>query len=320
MILPERSRNILSIQSHVVHGYVGNKASTFPLQVLNWDVDVVNTVHFSNHTGYGKVFGTDATHEEISELFRGLQIVGTKYDALLTGYTPDSKTLKAVGEIGDALKKQNEECLWLLDPVMGDEGKLYVDESVVPIYREILSTEKVDIITPNQFEAELLLDFPITSIETLKQAIETLHSKFNLDHIVITSLSKDFVDSLNLKDNQDFIYTVISSKEISNDITLFKVPRLKSYFTGVGDLFSALLIDRVAKGKKLVESVDEVLTVMSKVLKTTQLLTLQKLGHSVDGSIGDPKTMKECELRIIESRDFYDSNEQKFALFKLDEL
>lgn len=45
--------NILSIQSHVAYGYVGNRAATFPLQRLGFDVWAVNTVQFSNHTGYG---------------------------------------------------------------------------------------------------------------------------------------------------------------------------------------------------------------------------------------------------------------------------
>lgn len=65
---------LLATQSHVVHGYVGNKAATFPLQCLGWDVDCCNSVQFSNHTGYGldKVFGTITRETDLKELLSGL--------------------------------------------------------------------------------------------------------------------------------------------------------------------------------------------------------------------------------------------------------
>lgn len=69
------TKSILTIQSHVVHGYVGNRASTFPLQVLGWDVDVLNTVQLSNHTGYGKVFGQKLTGEEIWTQYEGVNVI-----------------------------------------------------------------------------------------------------------------------------------------------------------------------------------------------------------------------------------------------------
>lgn len=62
-----KNYRVLSIQSHVVHGYVGNKSATFPLQVLGFEVDAINSVHFSNHTGYGKFKGQVLSDEELSE-------------------------------------------------------------------------------------------------------------------------------------------------------------------------------------------------------------------------------------------------------------
>lgn len=90
---------ILSIQSHVVSGYVGNRAASFPLQLLGHDVDVINTVQFSNHTGYGYTNGHKTTPEQLEAVFEGLKKNGIGgYDRVLTGYVPGAEALKVVGE------------------------------------------------------------------------------------------------------------------------------------------------------------------------------------------------------------------------------
>ena len=66
------SHRLLTIQSHVVCGYVGNRSATFPSQLLGWDVDVVNTVQFSNHTGYGAWKGQVFDGATIDELMTGI--------------------------------------------------------------------------------------------------------------------------------------------------------------------------------------------------------------------------------------------------------
>lgn len=77
---------VLSIQSHVAHGYVGGKAAVFPLQLLGYDVDDVNTVNYSNHSGYGRAGGTKASAEELNNIFGGMdQNELLRPDRLLTG-------------------------------------------------------------------------------------------------------------------------------------------------------------------------------------------------------------------------------------------
>lgn len=90
---------ILSIQSHVVSGYVGNRAATFPLQLLGYDVDVINTVQFSNHTGYGYTNGHKTSPEQLSAVFEGLgrnRLLG--YDKILSGYIPSAEALAVVAQ------------------------------------------------------------------------------------------------------------------------------------------------------------------------------------------------------------------------------
>lgn len=90
---------VLSIQSHVVSGYVGNKAATFPLQLLGYDVDAINTVQFSNHTGYGYTNGHKTSPDQLAAVFEGLeQNKLVRYDRILSGYTPSAQALEVVAQ------------------------------------------------------------------------------------------------------------------------------------------------------------------------------------------------------------------------------
>lgn len=311
------AKKILSIQSHVVHGYVGNKAATFPLQCQGWDVDVLNTVNFSNHTGYGSVKGTKASPEDLKQTYEGLTAIKCEYDALLTGYIPGAEALEVIGEIGHDLKTKNPNSLWLLDPVMGDEGQLYVSDTVIPVYQKLLLRGGVDVITPNQFEAELLVGFKIESNKSLKNALQDLHNKFKVDNVVITSMK--FGDSSK-------ILAVASSKHQNKIVSsVFEVPLIESYFTGVGDLLSALLIDRIFKYTReikdcqyLQDAVNEVLTIMAQVLRFTTQVAEKALGQAPKSKMGAASSMKECELKLIECRDLYSQTDKSFKAYILE--
>ena len=87
----------LSLQSHVAYGYVGNRAATFPLQRLGHEVWAVNTVEFSNHTGYGAWRGRTAPADQVADIVHGIEALGllSRCDALLTGYVGDA----ALGDV-----------------------------------------------------------------------------------------------------------------------------------------------------------------------------------------------------------------------------
>ncbi|KAL6703064.1 putative pyridoxal kinase [Coniothyrium glycines] len=182
---------VLAIASHVVHGYVGNKMATFVMQSLGCDVSAINTVHYSNHTAYKQVKGTKTSAEEILALYEGLQQSNlTNFDVLLTGYMPSAQAVQAIGKIGRDVKfnagTKPGSFFWVLDPVMGDNGKLYIPEDEVPEYKSLL--READLILPNQFEAELLSDTTITDLESLATAIQVLHKTYQVPHVIITSL------------------------------------------------------------------------------------------------------------------------------------
>lgn len=145
----------------------------FVMQSLGCEVAALNTVQFSmppcllvrevaddfacNHLGYGQAKGTRATATEISDLYEGLkQSFLDDFDMMLSGYLPGAASVEAVGTIARDLKYKHAmkpgSFFWVLDPVMGDNGKLYVAEDVPPAYKNLI--KDADLILPNQFEAE----------------------------------------------------------------------------------------------------------------------------------------------------------------------
>jgi len=255
---------ILSIQSHVAFGYVGGKAAVFPLQCLGYDVDVVNTVNFSNHSGYGRFAGARATAAELAKLFELMEQNGLLLcERLLTGYVPGAEALAAVKDLASKMKQQNPGLIYLLDPVLGDAGRLYVSPECIPIYREALQYSTV--ITPNWFEVEVLTDTRITDLASLRKALCVLHEDYHVPNVVISSIplkawlraalppaaqptDTDSTDA-------DFLACISSSTGAApgsdqgvvppaptSTVHACCVPCLPGYFSGVGDLFSALVL------------------------------------------------------------------------------
>lgn len=134
---------------------VGNKIAVFAMQSLGCDVAALNTVQFSNHTGYKQWKGTRVSAQEITDLWDGLrQSYLDDFDMMLSGYIPGAEAVEAVGRIAGELRSRASpgKFFWVLDPVMGDNGRLYVAQDVVPAYKGLL--EHADLILPNQYEAE----------------------------------------------------------------------------------------------------------------------------------------------------------------------
>eukprot|EP00049_Salpingoeca_infusionum_P012595 m.231352 g.231352 ORF g.231352 m.231352 type:complete len:302 (-) comp15218_c0_seq6:2479-3384(-) len=227
---------VLSIQSHVVSGYVGNKSATFPLQLLGIDVDAINSVQFSNHTGYGTVKGTKLTDKDLSDLIDGLIANDlADYTHVLTGYVGSAPFLRTVAQVVKRLKERNPALCYVCDPVMGDNGKLYVSEELIEVYRsDILPL--ADILTPNQFELSLLLEQPIDTQSDVWRCFDQAFSTYSMKHLVLTSFVTDASD----------VIEILGRTRTASDPTphsyRLSVTKLDFYFTGTGDLFAALLL------------------------------------------------------------------------------
>jgi len=287
------SPRVLSIQSHVVSGYVGNKSAVFPLQVLGFEVDFINSVQFSNHTGYSHFKGQILDAEQLGQLFEGLVLntLHQKYTHLLTGYIGSTSFLEKVAEVVKTLKAANPSLTYVCDPVMGDDGKLYVTRDLLPIYQNSI-LPLADIVTPNQFEAELLTGMQITDMNSAFEAMDFFHSK-GVKTVVISSTNFGGDDSL----------LGLGSQKCSTSSTprrlQVRIPRLDAHFTGTGDLFAALLTAWHHRHP------DDLMLVLQKVLSTMEVVLRRTLALGLKQS--NEPNVEQLELKLIQSmRDIED--------------
>ncbi|KAK1768338.1 proliferating cell nuclear antigen, N-terminal domain-containing protein [Phialemonium atrogriseum] len=219
---------------------VGNKIAVFTMQSLGCEVAALNTVQFSSQWK-----GTRVSAEEILDLYEGLrQSYLDRFDMMLSGYIPGAAAVEAVGRIAEDLKRRAKSepgsFFWVLDPVMGDNGNLYVAQDVVPAYRNLV--HHADLILPNQFEAELLSEVKIEDMDSLGKAIQAMHERYGIPHIVITSVS------LEHPGRPDRSLCVVGSTMTSGrGARPFRIvfPALDCYFSGTGDMFAALMVARM---------------------------------------------------------------------------
>ena len=146
---------VLSIQSSVIFGYVGNNIARPVLQALGYDVWCVDTVNFSNHPGYGSFTGSVKEAHKIQEEINGLANLDilSECDAVLSGYLGEVETAKTVSRTIELIKEQNETAIYLLDPVIGDDDQIYVKNGLIEAFKNDL-LPKADIILPNQSAAK----------------------------------------------------------------------------------------------------------------------------------------------------------------------
>lgn len=181
--------HVISIQSHVAYGYVGNRAAVFPLQRLELEVTAINTVQFSNHTGYGAFTGEVFSPDHLKDVLDGVEsLVGLDgVDALLSGYMGDEGIGRAVLESVDRVKHANPLALYCCDPVMGDVGRGFFVREGIPQWMRDHAIGRADIITPNQFELGFLAGRDIRTLEDVLAATADLRAK-GPKVVLVTSL------------------------------------------------------------------------------------------------------------------------------------
>jgi len=184
--------SILSIQSHVAFGHVGNAAAVFPLQRLGFEVWPVHTVQFSNHPGYGDWQGQVFSAEHIRKIIDGLAARGAlgACDAVLSGYLGAASLGQAVADTVGRVRAANPAALYLCDPVMGDtDGGLYVRDDI-PAFLRARAVPLADVLTPNLFELEQLAECRVASRTEAVTAARRLIG-LGPSVVVVTSLRHD---------------------------------------------------------------------------------------------------------------------------------
>ncbi|XP_070568031.1 pyridoxal kinase-like [Ptychodera flava] len=283
-------QRVLSIQSHVVSGYVGNKSATFPMQVLGYEVDAINSVQLCSHTGYKVFQGQVLNAEELKTLYEGLKINEIdQYSHVLTGYVGSESFLKEVVNIVKEMKQKNPKTLFVCDPVLGDFGVgYYVPKELMPIYRDQLLPLS-DIATPNQFEAELLADMTIKTEEDALKCMDIIHG-LGVKNVVLSSTE--------LAERDDTLL-LLGSQLVGDKKKIIKLEMKKfdAHYTGTGDLFTALLLVWSHKHP------DNLALACEKTISTMQVILKRTLDAAREiAGPGKKPNVAQIELRLVQSK------------------
>jgi pyridoxine kinase len=225
--------NILSIQSWVSYGHVGNASAAFPLQRLGAEVWAVNTVQFSNHTGYGSWTGHVLTGAQIAALVDGIAARGVlaRCDAVLSGYMGDASIAEAIAAAVERVKAANPAALYCCDPVLGDDDTgIYVRPGIDALMRD-RALPLADIATPNRFELEHLTGIACTTLAATKEAIGRIQA-LGPRTVLVTSLHTE-------QTPPDAIDMVVGE---GGAFHLLRTPRLALAVNGAGDAIAALFL------------------------------------------------------------------------------
>jgi pyridoxine kinase len=250
--------SVLSIQSHVVYGHVGNSCAVFPLQRLGREVWAINTVEFSNHTGYKSWRGEALNPDLVDSLVLGLEErdVLKNCEAVLSGYLGDPATGRAIIAAVKKIRAHAPEALYCCDPVMGDIDRGFYVKPKIP---EIFKNEMIplaDIVTPNQFELDALTGINTKTIEDLKEALKRLHAA-GPKIILVTSLKTAEEENRRREGGAPVISMLVSG---GKDVFIISTPEL--YFensagmAGSGDLTTSIFLSRYLETKNIERSLE----------------------------------------------------------------
>jgi pyridoxine kinase len=248
---------ILSVQSWVACGTVGNTAALFPLQRLGCETWSLNTVAFSNHTGYGKWRGGAVPAGEIATLFEGIAELGVlpRCDAVLSGYLGGAEAGRVLLDIVARVKEANPRALFACDPVMGDVGPGWYVRADVPEFYRGRAMAVADIATPNRFELEWLTGERVRTLAEAGAAAAALQKR-GPGIVLVTSLELAARRIAVLAAGPDGVWVV-------------ETPCLPIEATGCGDAVAALFLGWLLKGKPLPEALAATIAAIYGVIEAT---------------------------------------------------
>lgn len=231
---------ILSIQSSVAYGHVGNSAAVFPLQRLGHEVWPVLTVHFSNHTGYGAWRGPLLDPADVREVIAGIEdrgVLGTA-DAVLSGYQGDPAVGAVILDAVAKVKAANPDAVYCCDPVMGDVGRGMFVRPGIPEFMRDEVVPQADLITPNHFELDFLAGTETTNEAEVLAAVDAVRDR-GPRQVLVTSVR---YDDPGWEGDEQLLEMIAVSDEGAWSVT---TPLLPIAPNGGGDITAALYLAHV---------------------------------------------------------------------------
>lgn len=276
---------ILSIQSAVAYGHVGNSAAVFPLQRIGVEVLPVYTVNFSNHTGYGAWRGPLIDPEDVRNVITGVEDRGVfpQIDVVLSGYQGGVGIGDVIVDAVKRVKEANPSAIYACDPVMGNaKSGCFVAPEIPVLLRERV-VPAADLITPNQFELGFLTDTDPTTLESTLESAD-LAREMGPRTILVTSVERpdrdpDTIEMLAIDDSGAWIVTT---------------PMLPLKANGSGDVTAALFTAHYRE-------------------TGSAATALERTASSIFDLIDTTHRSGERELQLVEAQEFYAHPRMQFS-------
>lgn len=278
--------NILSIQSAVAFGHVGNSAAVFPLQRIGHEVWPVYTVNYSNHTGYGAWEGPIIPAADVAAVLRGIRDRNAfpLIDATLTGYQASPEIGDVIVDAVTEIKAANPDAIYACDPVMGSATSgCFVPDAVPPMFREKV-VPAADIITPNQFELGYLTERDVFDLDSTLAAVDAAR-EMGPSTVLVTSVNRpetpeDAIEMIAVDDNGKWIV---------------RTPRIPAKRNGSGDVTAALFTGHYLRGRDAKDALAKTASSVYDLLRVT---------YGADAT----------ELKLVEAQDFYAEPRMQFSV------
>ena len=257
---------ILTISSQVLFGHVGNSVADFALRRLGFDVVAVPTVILSNHKGYPDAVGEATSPALLRDYFDALGRRGVldRLSAVQTGFFASLEQAESVFDLLGALRSSKPDLPIIIDPVMGDKGRLYVEAGLVELFRAA-APGLASLITPNAFEAETLVGRAVTCLDDLRSQLQAI----GFDAGLVTSAESMAPD---ISGRGVFCFDAAETTLVEHrGIAFEREPN------GVGDFIAALSTGLYTPGQGLPQRTARICAALVRLLERTQVLGLGEL-------------------------------------------
>ncbi|MGO4572407.1 pyridoxal kinase PdxY [Microvirga sp. 2TAF3] len=253
--------NVLSIQSHVAYGHVGNASAVFPMQRLGVEVWPIHTVQFSNHTGYGSWKGRVFDGPAIEELLDGIADRGVleRCNGVLSGYMGSADIGNAILSAVARVRSLNPDALYCCDPVIGDVGRGVFVRPGIPEFMKDQAIPAADIITPNQFELDYLSGITTETEASVKEAIAAVH---------LLGPKVVLVTSVFTRETPEDSVDLIAGE--GGRFWRVRTPKLSLSVNGAGDAIAALFFVHYARSRSADKALAEAAASVFGLLKRTE--------------------------------------------------
>ncbi|GIF23008.1 pyridoxal kinase PdxY [Paractinoplanes tereljensis] len=275
---------VLSIQSAVAYGHVGNSAAVFPLQRIGVEVVPVPTVNFSNHTGYGAWRGPLIPPSDVAEILLGVEERGVfaQIDAVLSGYQGGVGIGDVIVDAVRRVKAANPAALYACDPVMGNaKSGCFVAPEIPDLLRDRV-VPVADIITPNQFELGYLTGTEPADIESTLASADLARAA-GPSTVLVTSVERP--------DRDEGTIEMLAVDEAG--AWLVTTPHLPFKANGSGDVTAALFTAHY-------------------VATRNAAVSLERTASSIFDLIDTTFRSGERELQLVEAQEFYAAPRMQF--------